>query len=249
LSGEVADRKGPPRRAQNAGDRGIQALIDSLENAVTNTQWVPRSEWSSYYADQPSYDADAFASKIDLVSTWLERLRPATVWDLGANTGRFSKAAARYASLVVAFDADPACVETMYRDARGEKLDGLLPLVNDLTSPSPAIGWANEERQTLEERGPADLVLALALVHHLAVGNNVPLPAIASYFARLAKRVIIEFVPKSDPMVQAMTASRRDIFDTYTTEDFERAFAQHFTIDQRAMLSPSDRTLYLMTAR
>ena len=245
---EAADRKGPSRK-EAAGDRGVQALVDSLERAIASTRWTPRSDWSSYYADQPSYGADAFAGKNDLVSRWLDRVRPGIVWDLGANTGRFSKLAARQAALVVAFDADPACVETMYREARAENLDRLMPLVNDLANPSPAIGWANQERQTLEERGPADLVLALALVHHLAIGNNVPLAAIAAYFARLARQVIIEFVPKSDPMVQTMIATRPDMFEGYSVDGFEQAFASSFTIDERATLTLSDRVLYLMTAR
>lgn len=118
----------------------------------------------------------------------------------------------------------------------------------DLASPSPAIGWANVERQTLEQRGPADLVLALAVIHHLAIGNNVPLAAVADYFARIGRRAIVEFVPKSDPMVQRMMASRADIFESYTAEEFERAFSARFTIEQRAVISTSDRLLYLMTA-
>ena len=89
-----------------------------------------------------------------------------------------------------------------------ENASALLPLVSDLANPSPAIGWANGERMTLDERGPADLVLALALMHHLAIGNNVPLGRIADYFARIARRAIVEFVPKSDPMVQQMMAGR-----------------------------------------
>lgn len=244
----LSGRTGQPRDPKG-GDRGVLALVDSLEAAVTNTAWTPRSEWSSYYADQPSYGPEAFAGKLDLVRTWLERVRPSVVWDLGANTGRFSRMAAKHAGLVVAFDADPACVETIYREARSDDVDRLLPLVNDLANPSPAIGWANEERFTLEERGPADLVLALALVHHLAISNNVPLSAIATYLARIARHVIIEFIPKSDPMVQTMIASRPGMFDGYTAGEFERAFAPRFVIDERAAVAPSDRTLYLMTAR
>jgi ribosomal protein L11 methylase PrmA len=183
------------------------------------------------------------------VTAWLDRLRPATVWDIGANTGRFSRIAGRHAPLVVALDGDAACVETMYREARAEKLEYLLPLVSDMANPSPAIGWANEERQTLEQRGPADVALALALVHHLAIGNNVPFPAIASWFARLARRLIIEFVPKDDAMVHRMLSGRRDIFDTYTPTHFEDAFAAHFRVEERTPLAPSNRVLYLLTAR
>ena len=230
-----------------SGRGNIEALLESLERAVTATRWTPKSEWSSYYADQPSYAPEAFARKLDLVTGWLNRLQPATVWDVGANTGQFSKVAAKQGAHAVALDSDPACVETLYREARAERLETLLPLVADLASPSPAIGWANVERQTLEQRGPADLVLALAVIHHLAIGNNVPLAAVADYFARIGRRAIVEFVPKSDPMVQRMMASRADIFESYTAEEFERAFSARFTIEQRAVISTSDRLLYLMT--
>ena len=96
-----ARRTGPRRGDRGGGpktvDRGVHALVDSLERAITNTRWTPRSDWSSYYADQPSCASEAFAGKLDLVSTWLDRLRPGVVWDLGANTGRFSRVAARQA--------------------------------------------------------------------------------------------------------------------------------------------------------
>ncbi len=233
----------------SSSPRRIEALIDSLERAVSSTSWSAKSHWSSYYANQPSYSDEALAAKVRHVSEWLDRARPATVWDIGANTGRFSRIAGQHASLVAALDGDPACVETMYREARADNLEGLLPLVSDLASPSPAIGWANEERLTLEQRGPADMGLALALVHHLAIGNNVPFPAIAAYFSRLARQLIVEFVPKDDAMVQGMLAGRRDIFDTYTGAHFEEAFAAHFRVEQRATLAPSNRVLYLMTAR
>ena len=248
----AAERKlsssGGSRRPGPLGPGKIDALLESLESAVSATRWTPKSEWSSYYSDQPSYAPEAFARKLDLVAGWLNRLQPATVWDLGANTGQFSRVAAKQGAQAVALDSDPACVETLYREARVEKLDTLLPLVADLTNPSPAIGWANVERQTLEQRGPADLILALAVVHHLAIGNNVPLAAVADYFARLGRRAIVEFVPKSDPMVQRMLASRADVFESYTVEEFERAFSARFAIEQRAVISTSDRMLYLMTA-
>jgi SAM-dependent methyltransferase len=238
----------PSRRPGPLGPGKINALLESLQSAVSAVRWTPKSEWSSYYSDQPSYAPEAFARKLDLVTGWLNRLQPATVWDLGANTGQFSKVAAKQGAQAVALDSDPACVETLYREARAEKLGTLLPLVADLTNPSPAIGWANVERQTLEQRGPADLILALAVIHHLAIGNNVPLSAVADYFARIGRRAIVEFVPKSDPMVQRMLASRADVFERYTAEEFERAFSARFTIEQRAVISTSDRLLYLMTA-
>ena len=237
---------------------GATAILESLQRAVTATRWDAKSEWSSYYADQPSYAPETFARKLEVVTGWLQQAKPQTVWDIGANTGQFAMVAARQGARTVAFDVDPACVETIYRQVRSEAVEGLLPLVTDLANPSPAIGWANQERQTLEQRGPADLLLALALVHHLAIGTNVPLDAVAEYFARLGRRAIVEFVPKSDPMVQQMLRARDDVFGNYTIEEFERAFSARFTIVERVPLAadiarsaiPAEgRVLYLMSAR
>ena len=110
-------------------------------------------------------------------------------------------------------------------------------------------GWAGRERLSLEERGPADAVLALALVHHLAIGNNLPLERIASYFRRLGRHLVIEFVPKSDSQVSRLLLSRPDIFPGYTKEGFEEAFQRHYHIQAVAQVADSERWLYAMTAR
>jgi hypothetical protein len=150
---------------------------------------------------------------------------------------------------VLAFDVDPAAVERNYRRVRDTSEVGILPLLLDLTNPSPAQGWAHRERLSLEQRGPADMVMALALVHHLAIGHNLPLPRIADFLARLARRLVIEFVPKTDSQVRRLLQNRADIFPEYTQEGFERAFAGSFTIDVKQAIADSERTLYLMTAR
>lgn len=230
-----------------SSSRSAMALVDSLRRAIEGVRWRSHSAWATYYADAESYTPDAFASKVDTVARWLDVLRPASVWDLGANTGHFSKLAAERGAHVVAFDSDAASVEALYLDVQRTRVESVLPLLLDLSAPSAAVGWANEERMSLAQRGPADLMLALALIHHLAVGHNVPLPSIAEYFARLAKRLIVEFVPKSDPMVQRMLRARTDIFDAYDERAFEHAFSRVFRLEERVPL-PSGRALYLMAS-
>jgi ribosomal protein L11 methylase PrmA len=171
------------------------------------------------------------------------------VWDVGANTGRFSRLASSKNIRTVAFDLDAAAVEKNYRESKAAQDHYLLPLVLDLSNPSPALGWAAEERESLEQRGPADVVLALALVHHLAIGNNVPLPKVADFFARLGRHLIIEFVPKSDSQVQRMLSSRADIFTDYTQGGFEAAIDEHFRIDERHPIGGSQRVLYVLRRR
>jgi hypothetical protein len=149
---------------------------------------------------------------------------------------------------VVAFDLDPAAVERNYRRVRAEGESGVLPLLLDLTNPSPALGWAHRERLSLEERGPADVLLALALVHHLAIGHNLPLERVAGFLARLGRSLIIEFVPKSYSQVRRLLRDRSDIFPDYTREGFETAFRSCFRIEQVAPIGDSERSLYLMSA-
>jgi hypothetical protein len=247
-SGRLASKSRPDGSLKKRRDgRATPLVIESLERAIAALKPTARSDWASYYTDQPSYETAAFARKVQTVTEWIDRLRPRLVWDLGANTGQFSKIAAQYSSNVIAFDRDPVCVDLLYREVKRERIETILPLFTDFTSPGPAIGWANEERMTLEQRGPADLLLALALVHHLAIGNNVPLEDFANYLARLGRHAIVEFVPKSDPMVQQMLADRDDIFDAYDAKSFERACLSAFRIVERVTLPPSERTLYFLS--
>jgi hypothetical protein len=136
-----------------------------------------------------------------------------------------------------------------YRAVRHDKEANLLPLLMDLTNPSPAQGWRHEERQALLDRGPADAVMALALVHHLAIGNNVPLPQLAAFFAAMGRWLIIEFIPKSDSQVRRMLAMREDIFANYDQAGFETAFKAFFDLQQSQPIAESERRLYLFERR
>jgi hypothetical protein len=229
--------------------QSLLTLVRGLQGAVRGLSWRPAgTEWADYTEDN-NYSRDASESKRALVVSYLREVEAKVVWDLGANTGEYSRAAREVAPLVVSFDVDPAAVERNYRRVRADQETGILPLLLDLTNPSPAQGWAGQERLSLAERGPADVVLALALIHHLAIGHNLPLEKIAAYIRRLAPRLIIEFVPKADSQVQRLMLSRPDIFPHYTKDGFEQAFARHFTIESSAPIDNSERWLYCMSSR
>ena len=237
---EVKSRGGSMSRQAMTG------LIESLEATIQKLDWTPRgTEWGNYY-DITNYSDAAFEHKKQLVGEWSARLKPTLTWDLGANNGAFSRVAGANSGFVVSFDIDPAAVEQNYRQMKNDKTEKLLPLLLDLTNPSPAIGWANRERDSFGGRGPADLALALAVIHHLAISNNVPLPQLAEFFAETAKWLVIEFVPKQDSQVQKLLASRKDIFPSYTREGFESAFAERFAIREAVEIRESERVLYLM---
>jgi hypothetical protein len=239
-----ADRPAPSRRMA-VSRTSLLALLDSLRRTLRGL--APRrapSEWADYERTH-AYADDAQRAKEHVVGRWLDTLRPRQVWDLGANVGRFSRMAASRGAYVVSFDVDPAVVEEAYRRGRSESRRDLLPLVLDLANPSPGLGWEGREREPLEARGTADTLLALALVHHIAIGRNVPLPRIAAWMARLGRAAIVEFVPKDDPQTRRLLRSRRDVFAGYTREGFEAAFGSAFSLEAREPLPGSGRLLYL----
>lgn len=239
-----------PRRERSFSLRAFHGLIESLESGVRKLRWsTGRTTWSGYYEEAQSYLPEAFEHKKELVTKMMDEVAPGDVWDLGGNVGVFARIASERGIPTVCIDADAAAVELNHRRLveRGER--NLLPLVGDLTNPSPAIGWENRERQSLAERGPADLALALALVHHLAIGNNVPLRHLAGMFEGMCDALVVEFVPKEDPKVQLLLANREDIFPGYTRDAFESAFAERFEIQRREEIRDSLRTLYLMRRR
>jgi hypothetical protein len=224
----------------------LMGLLDSLEIGVRKLYWKDATtDWSDYMAAH-NYTLAAMQHKQQIVERFVEQIQPATVWDLGANVGFFSRIASQRGIFTVAFDLDPGAVEQNYLKMSAEKENHLLPLLTDLTNPSPSIGWQLQERKSLLERGPADAVFALALIHHLAIANNIPLKHLSIFFGGLCHWLIVEFIPKEDPQVQRLLATRKDIFPNYTQAGFEETFGEDFTIIAHEQIQDSCRLLYLM---
>ena len=233
-------------KSKAVSKKSLLGLINSLESSIKKMHWIsPKSEWVDYYSDC-AHVSEFLEDKVNLVSGYLDFLKPKAVWDLGANTGVFSRIASNKGIPTISMDIDPGCVEKSYLQALNNGEKNLLPLWVDLNNPSPGIGWENRERMSFRERGPAETVLALALIHHLAISNNVPLARIARFFNNICQSLIIEFVPKSDPMVQKLLATRKDIFPDYTQSVFEKEFQAFFKIIRSEQVGDSNRTLYLM---
>ena len=226
--------------------RALEGLVDGLRQAVQGLRWRGGgTEWGDYY-DHTNYSGDALDHKKALVRAFLGEAGDGMVWDLGANNGLFSRLAAEMGRLVVAADVDPVAVERNWQECRQGRQPLMLPLVMDLTNPSPALGWAHAERASLLQRGPADTVMALALVHHLAISNNVPLPRVAEFLAAAGRHLIVEFVPKADSQVQRLLATRADVFPDYHLEGFRAAFGAAFDIVKEEPVAGTERTLFLM---
>jgi hypothetical protein len=249
LSQKVFSGKKVTVRERKIRPVSLAGLTASLESAVRRLSLpIKKTEWARYY-EETNYSAEGFERKKKIVADFLDTVRPETVWDLGANTGVFSRLASRRGIPTVAFDIDPVAVELNYRECRDKGEKNLLPLIMDLTNPSPALGWENRERMSLLERGPADLALALALLHHLAISNNLPFSRIAGFLGRTCRSLVIEFVPKTDSQVQRLLATREDIFGRYTRADFEEQFGRAFLIEKGVPVEGTERILYLMKNR
>lgn len=221
----------------------LSGIVAGLENG-----YQQKTTWNNYY-EETILGKDYLANKKEIFLQYLNKIEFNTVADLGANDGYFSKLAATKAKWVVAADSDSSCINRLYQQVKAESLNNILPVIIDLTNPSPAIGFNNRERKSFGERVKVDLVLALALIHHLCIANNIPLSLLADYFASLSPELIIEFVPKEDEKVQQLLSSREDIFNNYYAQEFESVFSRHFIIKEKTPIKGTTRTLYWMTRK
>lgn len=245
----AADRKEDIGRSEQTrrptlSDSGLIALIRSLKSAVAGIRWKRSSAIWEEYGDIRTYGAGDVSRKAAYVAQVIEKINPDVVWDLGANTGEFSQIASSRGAFVVSIDGDPACMEFLYTKNSGPKGESILPLIMDLANPSPGLGWDGCERSSLKARGPADLVLSLALIHHLVLSSCVPLEMVARWLAALGEHILVEFVPPGDPMVRKLISSRVDEHLPYDEAAFRSCFEQVFRfIDSEAL--DNGRTLFL----
>jgi SAM-dependent methyltransferase len=221
------------------------ANVRKMRKLVERLSWdPPEGVWTAYgernsYTDEDAQRKDEFVRQVATSRAW------PLVWDIGANNGRYSRIAAEGAQTVVAVDADQGPVELLYRDLRAEGNEQILTLAMNLADPSPGLGWRGLERKSLPERGKPDLVLALALVHHVAIGANVPVREFLDWLASLGSALVIEFPTREDPMVQKLLAGKREgLHPDYELDYFERALGEVFEVERTERLESGTRLLY-----
>ena len=207
------------------------------------------TEWSDYDRTH-SYDSAEFDAKAAFVRRAVETRRWRRVWDLGCNTGTFSRLAASHADQVVAMDADPMAVERLYQRLRATReSDRILPLVVNLADASPNQGWRGLERKDLAARGRPDLTLCLALVHHVVITANIPLADFVDWLRSLGSAVVIEFVGRDDEMVKTLLANREDQYDDYDPANFRNLLSGSFDIIEEGSLKEGSRTMFFAEPR
>lgn len=224
-------------------------LAESLADAVEGLSWkTPKTVWTEYYEDPNNfnYEKESIEKKRALVSSWLTKIQPKVVLDAGANTGEFSKISADLGFTTVAVDTDGAVIEKLYSHIIKTGEEKILPLYADIAHPTPQSGFDAGERPQFFDRIVPDTILALALLHHLAISNNLPFGKLAEFFSRHCRNLIIEYVPKEDRQTQKLLRSREDIFSHYTKEDFEKEFGKYFRTAEKNKLPHSERIMYYM---
>jgi hypothetical protein len=240
---KVVLKSGAPDRKAALVD-SLRAFIGSLRLGQLQTEWL-------HYYDQKTahYSTAAEESKKKSVQYALDYVNPKVVYDLGGNIGEYSRLAAVRGSYTVCFDIDPLCVHQNYERARSEKDIRMLPLMLDLTNPSGNFGFGLRERKSIVDRGKADMVMALALIHHLRITGNTPLKLIAQFLAQMGEFILLEYVPKSDIMAQALLRSRKDTFLDYSDDGFRSAFESCFDVVQTLPVAETERSLFLFKRR
>ena len=227
----------------------IEANARRLLKLVRGLDWSPsRSTWTEY-GDCNSYSEADAAQKAEFVRAASESGRWRLTWDLGANDGRYSRIAAARSRYLVAIDGDHGAVEQLYRALRDEQSDSILALTLDLTDPSPNLGWRGRERKGLAERGRPDLVLCLALVHHVAIAANVPLAQWIDWLRSLAAHLVIELPTREDAMVERLLEAKAGSHPDYDRERFEALLAEAFVIERTQTLGSGTRVLYFARPR
>ena len=226
----------------------MESLIDSLKSTISHLNFPKiKTEWGEYY-NNTNYTNKGREEKEEIIKEFINKIEPQTICDLGANKGDFSRIATSCSSVktCISFDIAPRAVEGNYKISKGISDNKIQPLIVDLTNPSPAIGFANCEREDFLSRFKCDTVLALALIHHLSISNNLPFDNTAQFFAKLGNYLIIEFIPKQDSKVQTLLGTRKDIFDKYNIDEFEKVYSKYFEILDKRQIDTSERILYIM---
>lgn len=236
-------------RSAGFNKKMIRNNAKNLQKIIQGLSWKrSRSQWSHYDNEHSYTDSDhemkkSFVRNVIMSHPWK------LVWDIGCNTGIFSRIAAENAEYVVSMDSDHLAIEYLYEGLKKEGNSKILPLVYNVANPSPNLGWRGLERKSLPERGKPDLTLCLALIHHLVITSNIPLREFIDWLAGLGTSLVIEFVTKEDLMVKKLLLNKEDNYQDYEIDYFERCLSESFKITDRKNFQSGTRIIYFALSR
>ncbi|KTD06823.1 class I SAM-dependent methyltransferase [Legionella jamestowniensis] len=238
--------------APKLNKKKLQHMFEYMSLFIRSLNYTKsKTEWGDYY-NNTNYLSNAFNEKANIISHWIERMGAKKLWDAGGNNGHFSRHIVHKAKQIIVTDIDPVAIDYNYKINKEKQIESIVPLVVDLTNPSPAIGFDNQERLSFTARlleQQIDCTLVLALIHHLCLSNNCTFEMVLSYFKRVSLFSIIEFVPPEDSWAQTLLAQKREsqnLFNFYNQDNFESVCGEHFDIVDKITIPDSLRTLYLL---
>ncbi len=244
---DYKDEEFSKTKEKKISKNSLIGIIDSLRGYIKKVNKRKKSVWTGYYEDRVSYTDKGIKSKEEIVESLIKKINPRIVWDIGSNEGKFSDITSKYADYVVSFDYDAEVINNSFIRRKEGENNNILPLILDLTNPSPSIGWNNKERFSLKERTNADLVMALALMHHLRITANISFNVMSEFFNDITDEyLIIEYIPYGDKMVKKLLKTSPINEELYNHDLFIGAFTQYFEIEDKADIEDSDRVVYLM---
>jgi len=238
---DVENKKSRPFSKQR-----MKNLLQSLQEGIQSfTLRRSATQWSGYY-DEANLRGDYVDLKKHIINDWLNKLNFNTVFDAGANEGEFSELVAAKSAYIISTDLDHGAISKLYLKVQQKNISNIYPLIIDLANPSPAIGVNNKERMSFLARCKVDVTLALALIHHLALTNNIPFDNIAEMFSSITRYLLVEFVPENDEKVKLMTLHKKNVLASYSLEYFLSGFKRYFSLLDTKEIGDSGRTLFLM---
>ena len=238
------DGKSDKKRAR-VSKRDLLAMIDHLHNFISSLKLnkAYKTQWQDYDL-QTHYTNDGRGNKAKIIGKFVNQINARVIWDMGANDGFFSRAIADPERLILSMDLDPLALEKNFLQNQSQQKENIYSLVYDVANPSPDWGWANKERSKLTDRSTPDAIMALAVIHHLVISNNVPFVEVANYFAQVSKWLIIEFVPREDEKINSLPATAGK--ENYSRIGFEKGFSDYFEIVDEQVIKDSKRSILLM---
>lgn len=219
--------------------QGLRRTVEKLKLQNTPTTW-------GTYDENHSYDDASYQQKKDFIQKHIKKKHWPQVWDIGCNTGTFSRLCSPHADTVLAIDGDSLAIEKLYQRQKQEPKSNILPLIMNLANISPAQGWQGSERKALEQRGTPDFLLCLALIHHMVISANIPIRDFIIWVRGLNGAVVLEFVGPEDEMTRHLLKNKVNQYAEYTQENFESIVKEMFTIGESISLKGGSRTLYYL---
>ena len=224
----------------------IEANVKSLCRTVEDFRYSPKSSVWGDYESRNTYSADDNSAKHGFVRDAVTKLKPSRLVDLGGNTGAYCLPLVSLVDQIICVDVDPVAINTLYGKLKVEEISNVVPVLGDLLEPTPAMGWNLLERGSFFDRIGGDGFLALALVHHICIGGNVPISYFVEVLRKIAAAGVVEWVDRGDPMVKKLMRNRQDVFTAYTWENFRASLEKHFLIGDIVETHGGSRRLCLL---